>query len=345
MAETRSRRQRPRPPWWVGLPRDELLDLRLCDLELSIEGTALEARVGRLHEDLARRGLRFRPHVWLSTDWFTPDGVIGFAIPFFLAHPRLARLEHAMMFEVEGAGHEECTKILRHEAGHALDNGYRLRRRRRWREVFGSPAEPYRDTYVPRTASRSFVQHLDMWYAQSHPLEDFAETFAVWLTPRAAWRQRYRGWPVLEKLEYVDALMQEIAESAPPVRSRARPDLLSRVRTTLREHYRDKQAFYRREPTSAYDRPLRQLFTDGGRRKSAAVFLTEHRVELRNRVADLSGQYRYVVDQVLKTLIVRCRELGLRLARGEQTTRLDAAVMLAVLSTRFSRGGRREFVR
>ena len=222
-----------RRPWWAELSKEELLDVRICDLELSIEGTALESRVGHLHDSLARRGLRFRPHVWLSTDWFTPDGVIGFAVPFFLAHPRLARLEHSMMFETEGARHDECKRILRHETGHAIDNGYRLRRRKRWRELFGKASEPYRDTYVPRPASRDYVQHLDMWYAQSHPLEDFAETFAVWMTSRSRWRSRYRGWPVLQKLEYVDELMMEIGDVTPPVRSRARPDRVKVVRATL----------------------------------------------------------------------------------------------------------------
>ena len=30
-------------------------------------------------------------------------------------------------------------------------------------------------------------------YAASHPEEDFAETFAVWLTPRSNWRQSFPG--------------------------------------------------------------------------------------------------------------------------------------------------------
>ena len=123
--------------WWIRLPDDELLDQRLCDLGLRLEGTALEGRLARLDAELERAGLRFRPHAWLSTDWFTPDGATGFAIPFFLAHPRLMRLERAQMLEVEGGTHEWCMKLLRHEAAHALDNAYGLHRQRRWREVFG----------------------------------------------------------------------------------------------------------------------------------------------------------------------------------------------------------------
>jgi hypothetical protein len=324
------------------------MDVRLCDLGLSIEGTALETRVERLHADLADRGLRLRPHVWLSTDWFTPDGVSGFAIPFYLAHPRLARLEHDQMFEVEGGTRHGCLKIMRHEAAHAFDNAYRLRRRKRFRELFGSPALPYRDTYAPRTASRDHVQHLDSWYAQSHPLEDFAETFAVWLTPRSKWRVRYAGWPVIRKLEYVDALMAEIQDQKPPVRSRACPDSLPRVRMTLGEYYEAKKSAYSREPSSAYDRFLLRLFVrrDPSRRgRSAAKFLRRHRVELRSRITDLSGQYRYHVDQVLRTLILRCRELDLVLVRSDAETRLNAAILVSILTMRFLRGRDREYSR
>ena len=121
------------------------------------------------------------------------------AIPFYLAHPRLEKLEEAQMLEVEGGEHEWCMRILRHEAGHAIDNAFRLRRRRQRQHTFGSPSQPYPEFYTPKPYSKSFVLHLDSWYAQSHPDEDFAETFAVWLTPNSEWRQRYAGWRALRK--------------------------------------------------------------------------------------------------------------------------------------------------
>ena len=157
-----------------------------------------------IRRDLQRRGMRFRPHVWLSEEWFSPDGVPGIAVPFYMAHPRLMRLERQFMDEVEGGNANWLTRILRHEIAHALDNAYRLRRRKEWRRVFGRASRPYPDIYRPRPASRDFVLHLGHWYAQSHPTEDFAETFAVWLQPKARWRREYQGWPALRKLEYVD---------------------------------------------------------------------------------------------------------------------------------------------
>src|SRR5256885_16453644 len=81
------------------------------------------------------------------------------------------------------------SRILRHEAGHALDNAYRLRRRKRWRAVFGPASLPYPARYRARPGSRRYVHHLGEWYAQAHPSEDFAETFAVWLTPKSGWRK------------------------------------------------------------------------------------------------------------------------------------------------------------
>jgi len=84
------------------MPIEQLLDLRLCDLPLKIMGTPLEGLVSRLYEELDARGLRFKPLVWLSEGWFTPDKASGFAIPFYLAHPRLIKLERRQMLQGEG---------------------------------------------------------------------------------------------------------------------------------------------------------------------------------------------------------------------------------------------------
>ena len=168
----------------------------------------------------------------------------GIAIPFYLAHPRLMRLERSQMLAVEGGTPDWCLQILRHEAGHAFDNAYELRRRRRRVRLFGSPSTPYPDFYLPRPYSKSFVLHLDSWYAQSHPDEDFAETFAVWLTPDSDWRRRYAEWGALRKLEYMDELMREVARLRPVERTRRRVEPLERLRTTLRKHYARKRAHY-----------------------------------------------------------------------------------------------------
>jgi hypothetical protein len=272
-----------------------------------------------------------------------PDGVPGFSIPFFLAHPRLARLELHQLLEVEGGTREECMKILRHETGHAIENAYRLRRRRKRRELFGSTSEPYPDSYTPRPYSKSFVIHLERGYAQSHPDEDFAETFAVWLDPASDWRERYAGWRALEKLEYVDELMAELAGKEPPVVSDARPAPLSSFDRTLRRHYEEKRAHHGVERPRFYDRDLRKLYSDApehAANPSAAAFLARHRRELRQLVSRWTHEYRYTIDRVLSDMIVRCRELGLHLGRSPEQTMLDLTVLLTVQTMDHLHSGR-----
>ena len=135
-------------PEWAVWPDEQLLDLRLCDLNLQIPGSTLEDRIAQLYRELEGRSLRFRPHFWLSDEWFCPDDVPGIAIPFYLAHPRLAKLELNQMLEVEGGDPDSCMRILRHEAGHAIENAFRLRRRRHRQQLFGNTSEPYPDDYV-----------------------------------------------------------------------------------------------------------------------------------------------------------------------------------------------------
>ena len=321
---------------WARLPRAKLLEVRLCDLGLQIRGTRLEARIDQLYRELAARGLGFRPPCWLADEWFSPDETTGIAIPFYLAHPRLMRLEERMMLEVEGGTKTWCMQLLRHEAGHAYETAYRLSRRRRWRELFGRAGQPYPEYYNPQPFSRDYVHHLDWWYAQSHPCEDFAETFAVWLRTKEKWRRRYRDWPALEKLEYVDELMHEIAGQDPLVRSDEPVDPLRTLKTTLGEHYREKQRRYGRDHPDFYDRDLRRLFTDSPSRQrlpKAASFLRRIAPELRRVVANWTGEYVYTVDMPLKEMIARCRELDLRVARPADEVKLEAAVMLTMQTT------------
>jgi hypothetical protein len=322
------------------LTDDELLDLRFCDLNLRIEGTPLEQRIDRLHREMGQKGIRFRPYFWLSDDWFTPDGITGIAIPFYLAHPRLMRLEGRQMLEVEGGTETWCMKILRHEAGHAIDNAYRLRRKKRYRELFGPASQPYPQYYNPKPFSKSYVLHLDMWYAQSHPVEDFAETFAVWLTPRSAWKTQYEGWRALKKLDCVDELMADYSADKPPVKTRQHVDPVRSMNQTLRSHYAKKRTHYAVDDTNIYDQDLKRLFANGNTiGPSAAAFLRKIRPSLRRAVAHWTGQYLYTIDQILGEMIDRCRVLKLRLDRGEREVERDALIMLTMQTMNYLHSG------
>jgi hypothetical protein len=332
---------------WPTLDDEQLLDIPMSALPLSIEGT-LAARTAQLREELAARGLTVPLHFYLSEEWFTHDGSLAIAIPFYLAHPRLEKLEEAQMFEVEGGEHEWCMRILRHEAGHAIDNAFKLRLKRQRREVFGSPREPYPEFYTPKPYSKSFVLHLDAWYAQSHPDEDFAETFAVWLTPNSEWRQRYAGWKALPKLEYMDALMTSLRDQPPRVQNAEEVDPLRKIPKTLRRHYRNKRRHYGVDHPNFYDRDLRRLFSaepEFADRITASQFIARHRRHVRRVVAEWTGIYQYTVDQVLEDMIARCRELKLRLAVPEEQARQAFTVLLTVQTmNHLHSGGHRLFL-
>ena len=299
---------------WHTLDDEALLDLRFCDLGLAIEGTELAASIERLYGELAQRGIRFRPHCWLAQEWFSPDGIPGIAIPFYLAHPRLMALERRFMHEVEGGNRRWLMRILRHEAGHAIDSAYRLRRRRRWREVFGPASLPYPDAYRPRPGSRRFVQHLEGWYAQAHPTEDFAETFAVWLKPRSAWRREYSGWPACAKLEFIDALAGDLAAEKPAVTDRGRIEDIAHDRRTLRQHYAQKIARYRAPRRSGADELLLKVFAPVPRSRrapKAASVIRDMRRALRQEAVHTGICTPYLAHQVLRLVLRRCDALGL----------------------------------
>jgi hypothetical protein len=284
----------PIPADWPELPDEQLLDRRLSDLPLRIEGSVLEGRVAKLAAELEARELVLPIHFYISTEWFTPDDTTSMAVPFYLTHPRLERLEKAQMLEVEGGDPDWCMRILRHEAGHVIDNAFKLRLRRRRRELFGPSSLPYPDLYEPKPYSKSFELHLQPWYSQAHPDEDFAETFAVWLTPDSDWRTRYEGWPALAKLEYVDALMSELRRNPPRLVAPTEVEPLRRLRRTLRHHYREKRRHYGVDHPKFYDRDLRRLFSDAPEFSgniTAAQFIARIRKPLRKMVASWRGIY------------------------------------------------------
>jgi hypothetical protein len=345
---SRAPRKHPGVRAWHELSDAELLKVRLCDLKLTLAGTELEARTELINAELKERGLLFRPHVWLSTEWFSPDGVPGFAIPFYLAHPRLAELEQRQMHEVEGGTPRSCLQLMRHETAHALDNAYALHGRDDWREVFGRFDSDYVTHYQPKPYSKRFVRHLELWYAQSHPAEDFAETFAVWLDPTSRWRSRYRGWPALQKLHYLDGLMRDIEGKKPAKRNRFRIEPIGELKKTLGDYYREKRARYRLALRETYDRDLKRLFsepTDERRERLAASFLRKERGEIRKLVSRWTGEYQYAVDRVLAEIIQRAEELGLVVASTASHVKRDAMLLVSAQTLKYLNRGHHHFPR
>jgi Putative zinc-binding metallo-peptidase len=337
--------RRPRQNTPINLEEaadDALLSLRLSDLPLRLDATLMSRRIARLYRELTARNIIALPHVWLSEEFFTPDKTLGFAVPFYLAHPRLMRLERSQMLECEGASEAECRRILRHEAGHALDEAYCLHARPRYRQLFGNSGKPYPSSYSPRVDSRAHVVNLSGWYAQSHPVEDFAETFAVWLNPYVDWRTSYRTWPALAKLEYVDEVMREIANSVPPISSRAEVEPLASLGHTLTEHYTAKRAHFAWTWPANYDQDMRRIFSDDPKDVGAPLatrYLRRVRGLLRTRIAEGTGIHAYVIDQLLRQMIARAQSLGLRVIDPPDVTMEKLLVMLTMQTAGVLREG------
>lgn len=330
-------------PDWASFKDEDLLKLRICDLGVRIEGSELEPRVEKLYGDLASRNLSARPRCYLGDEWFSPTDVPAIAIPFYLAHPRLKELELRQMLEVEGGTAEWCDKLLRHECGHAFDHFYRFSNRRSWRHTFGSPDEDYTpETYRPRPYSRSFVRHLPNWYAQAHPDEDFAETFAVWLgVPEEQWRRRYAGWKALDKLEYVDRVMREAQKKTPLVTGGRLRSEASKLRTTLERYYATRRKVWAEEYPDFYDGDLRRIF--GGSTlgsESASRFMRRHRKHIVNSVVQWTGERKHVVDALTRKLLTRCTELRLPAPADHLKLAFEVGTYLAALVTNHLHTGR-----
>jgi hypothetical protein len=330
-------------PHWASLRDEELLAFRIRDLGVHVEGSELEPRIAELYDELGARGLRLRPPCYLGDEWFSPSGVPAIAIPFYLAHTRLKQLELHQMMEVEGGTPEWCAQLLRHECGHAFDHAYRFSSRRKWRAIFGSPDIDYEpETYRPRPYSKGFVRHLPNWYAQAHPDEDFAETFAVWLaTSREQWSARYHGWKALEKLEYVDELMREATRKSPTVRGGRRRADASKMRSTLARYYGTRRKLWAQDQPGFYDADLRRIFGEAPTgHGTAAAFMRRRQKAIVAGVVRWTGQRKYVVDDLARKLVERCAELALHATNDEVALALEVGAYLGSLVTNHLYTGR-----
>jgi hypothetical protein len=293
--------------------RAALLDRPISSLGLTLQGTMLERLSDRLHAELADRGLVFRPPIYLSDEWGCPDGIARIGVPFYLADERLRRIEEELTGEVEDE--TESMRYLRHEAGHAFNYAYRLYDRADWHTTFGSFAEPYRDNYFPDPFSTSYVRHVLGWYAQKHPDEDFAETFAVWLTPHMDWRAAYEGWAALEKLQYVDRVMAEIGSSVPDIHDAGEDDAdVGDLHHTLAEHYHPLGDALPMPHPAQFDADLLRILPDvspHGVPAGGGTFLRAHQRQLVGRVAFWSGESTATVRAFANRLADRADELHL----------------------------------
>ena len=304
--------------------RRALLERRISDLGLSVAGTPVEPLVEQLYSELAAKGLHFRPLVFLTDEWGCPSDTPIIGVPFYLADPRLRRLEAEFAGDVESE--IDSMRFLRHEAGHAYNYAYRLYDLADWRQIFGPYSRPYRDRFRVDPFSRDYVRHILGWYAQKHPDEDFAESFAVWLTPGCDWAAEYAGWPALAKLQYVDRLAGEIADTVPDAPLPTPDDLpVEHLHHTVAHHYAMAEPAFPLEDPTHFDGDLRNIFgtrEESPEGESAAVFLARHHREIVTRIAYWTGESAQSVRAFADHLRARADALQL-VVRG-----LDASTLI-----------------
>jgi hypothetical protein len=309
---------------WEG-ERAALLGRKISELGLSIRDSRVERLVDALYRELNAKGVAFRPPVYLSDQWGCPDGTPLIGVPFYLVDERLERIEAEMSAGVEDDA--EAMRYMRHECGHAINYAFSLYERPEWRATFGSFSKPYRERYRADPFSRDYVRHILGWYAQKHPDEDFAETFAVWLTPDLDWRSEYAGWPALAKIEYVDDVMHELGPLTPRVPAPTADDLpVEAMHYTIAEHYADSDDRAPIGDARQFDTDLRRIFirpaeAPGG--EEARWFLHRHYREIVSRISYWTSEPPSVVRSLLDHLMERVTELGLRVGTLEAATLIE----------------------
>ncbi|MBN2120017.1 MAG: hypothetical protein JW734_03040 [Candidatus Omnitrophica bacterium] len=323
---------------------DKLLNCRICDLPLQIEGTWIESCVNQLYSELEAKGIKFKPLCYLADEWLTPDNEPVVGIAFFLAHPRLVKLEKKMMLEVEGGTKDWCMKLLRHESGHALNYAFKLYKRRKWQEIFGRFSQEYADTYRFRPYSRSFVRHLEDYYAQYHPDEDFAETFAVWLAPKSKWPNQYKGWKALGKLKYVDKLMSEISNKEPFKKKGEKYWCISRLKIKLKNYYKKKKQFWAEYFPDFHDSNLKRIFVEKDQEHKdlplACEIIKKHKKNILSSISTWTGERRFIIDDLLRIIIDRCRDLKLVAVDLEVLAAIKISIYITTLIMNYSYTGR-----
>ena len=317
--------------------RERLMRSRISDLDLHVEGSEIEPLVQKLYEELDRAALKFKPPIYLTDEWGCPEGVPIIGVPFYLARPELSRIEEEIAEDLETSA--ESMMYLRHEAGHAFNYAYVLYEDEEWHEIFGPYSRPYMDNFKPNPFSREFVRHIAGWYAQKHPDEDFAETFAVWLDPKSDWREEYAGSPALAKLEYVERVAKRIGDQPPKIQPRKRDEPVEEMRYTISDYYEHRRESRLQIPRW-FDGDLKQLFETEKKEghSPAEPLLREKRHDVISEVAYWTGVQMGIVRSLVDHLLERIGALDLQVIDNDrQRYVISFIAMVTTLATNYLR--------
>lgn len=297
-----------------------ILSKRINDLPLKIQGTKLEALINQLYQKLVEHKIIFRPKCYLSDDWGCPDGIPVIGIPFYLADPKLSEFEGEFT-GISAENDKEITMYLYHEAGHAFNYAYKLYLQPEWRSLFGLFSKAYKEDYKPKPFCPSFVRHIPGWYAQKHPDEDFAETFAVWLR-NDNWQKIYSETPALTKLLYIDRITKEWGGKEPLVTEISLDTPIEELTDTLKDWYSSEDGTgYKIKLPQLINEDLKSLFHATDSDKTAAEFMSKNRRRLSQNINAWTGIDQELIEVLLSNLIKRVKVMNLKVeeVRSEDT--------------------------
>lgn len=317
----------------LKIEKIKILETRICDLELKLNGQ-LSTLIKKTDVELRRKNIKFKPEYYLGLGWGCIHNTLSIELPFWLATPTLCSIEDE--YNYNGVENEqEILMGLRHEIGHAINYSYRLYKDKEWKSLFGNINKKYKDYYVWNPWSKRHVKHLPDYYAQKHPDEDWAETFAVWLTPRSNWKNIYSKTPALDKLYYVDRVMKDLSNHE----MKYRTDLdspIDKIKMTVAEFYGiNFEQILNDDITAKYVDDLKKIFHYESYRKDyfrdAWKFINKYSPVIVNIISNrMENKNKDDLRKILVQLISISKTYKLKIKTGDEEEKLaELAVLLS----------------
>lgn len=295
----------------------------------------INSSVLQVKHEVRKKGLKyFWPAIFVGSEWYSPEDLNSVAIPFYLLDPQLLELEKKVMGEAEGENINSFLKLLRHEVGHAFEHAYGLSKLPQWQMIFGDPNTKYNPhSYTYQAYSRKFARNLSGCYGQVHPSEDFAESFAVWLTPRSNWRKKYCASPViLSKLKYIDSLVASL-KNRRPLKVAKDPYLQDELLSSSLENlYRSRIRELGSDSQFYFDRALKKIFVDRSKSTKQAlpadIWLKQNSQVLTEKTKSTIQIPKYAIAAQVKRFYQRLKILKLYHAHKDDAARRELQKVL-----------------
>ena len=302
--------------------KTELLSTPVCDLGLRLPGTPLRSYVERALAETRECGVAIEPFFYLSDGYGCVQGTGNIGLGFWDATDLLRDVHH----DARGYTRDEMDLVLllKHEIGHAFCYSHKLFQLPQFREVFGIRGNffatyPDHDRYLYDPYSLDHVNPDNDHYAQKHPDDDFAETFATYVDRTQAWRERYGNRSgALRKIGFVAELIDRYGTESPIIApgSGLIDVPVEEVRKTVAQFFRISRSRYLRAAEGYLDDDLRRIFRTRGRTQrrclAASTLLRHHRQFVEAAVARrLRMRDRHTVVDLLDKIRSRVKTLGL----------------------------------